>query len=99
MAPTIEDVQKQNEDLQAQLAEIKAQLQATKRASLVDKLKAGHFLRRFDSGVLYGIAGVTMTGVSVALGFMPTSIGSLATGLGVGTALFIAEWVRGIAGD
>jgi len=61
-----------------------------------NKIQAKVFLRRFDSAILYGIAGTVLGGVAVSVGYLPATLGSLGTGIAVGTALFIAEWVRGI---
>lgn len=60
------------------------------------KLRAGRFLNRFDSAVLYGVAGAIISGLAVNFGFMPATIGGYATAVGVPIALFVAEWVRGI---
>ncbi len=64
-----------------------------------DKLKASNYLNRFDSAVLYGIAGAVISGIAASIGFMPVSIGALPMNMAVGSALFIAEWVRGIGGN
>jgi hypothetical protein len=72
--------------------------QASVQPEVKDKLKSAHYLARFDSAILYGIAGVILSGVAIQASFMPSSIGNLPMNIAVGSALFIAEWVRGIAG-
>lgn len=61
-----------------------------------NKIQAKVFLRRLDSAILYGIAGVVMGGLAVNLGFLPQNLGVLGTGIAVGTAMFAAEWIRGV---
>ena len=66
------------------------------QAAQAPKLRSGRFLNRLDSAILYGIAGAVLGGVSVSLGFLPATVGTVATGAAVGVSMFAAEWIRGI---
>ena len=66
------------------------------QASQAPKLRAGRFLNRFDSAVLFGLAGAIVGGLAVNFGFLPPTVGGYATATGVAVALFVAEWVRGV---
>lgn len=71
-------------------------MKTEEKAVQAPKLRAGRFLNRFDSAILYGIAGAVVGGVAVELGFLPSTIGTLAAGTAIGITMFIAEFVRGI---
>lgn len=60
------------------------------------KLRAGRFLNRLDSAILFGIVGTITAGLAVHFGFVPTTIGGYSTSLGTGVGMFVAEWIRGI---
>ena len=66
------------------------------QAAQAPKLRAGRFLNRFDSAILFGITGAILGGLAVNFGFLPATIGGYATATGVAVAMFVAEWVRGI---